>query len=46
MLVPVVGLIGGAWMLGESIARSDLHALALILLAMAVVLITPRKTYV
>jgi drug/metabolite transporter (DMT)-like permease len=44
MLVPVVGLIGGAWMLGESIARSDLYALALILLAMAVVLMPPRKS--
>jgi drug/metabolite transporter (DMT)-like permease len=44
MLVPVVGLMGGAWMLGESIAQSDLYALALILSAMAVVLLPSRKT--
>ena len=44
MLVPVVGLMGGAWMLGESIAQSDLYALGLILLAMAVVLMPSRKT--
>jgi drug/metabolite transporter (DMT)-like permease len=44
MLVPVVGLMGGAWMLGESIAQSDLYALGLILSAMAVVLIPARKT--
>jgi drug/metabolite transporter (DMT)-like permease len=45
MLVPVVGLMGGAWMLGEHIARSDVYALGLILLAMAVVLMpTPRKS--
>ncbi len=43
MLVPVVGLMGGAWMLGESIAQSDLYALALILSAMAVVLLPSRK---
>ena len=44
MLVPVVGLMGGAWMLGERIARSDVYALGLILLAMAVVLMpTPKK---
>ncbi len=44
MLVPVVGLMGGAWMLGESIAQSDLYALGLILAAMAVVLMPSRKT--
>ncbi len=44
MLVPVVGLMGGAWMLGERIAQSDVYALGLILLAMAVVLMpTPQK---
>ena len=44
MLVPVVGLMGGAWMLGERIAQSDIYALGLILLAMAVVLMpTPQK---
>jgi drug/metabolite transporter (DMT)-like permease len=44
MLVPVVGLMGGAWMLGESIAQSDLYALGLILAAMTVVLMPTRKT--
>ena len=44
MLVPVVGLMGGAWMLGESIAQSDLYALGLILAAMVVVLMPSRKT--
>ena len=44
MLVPVVGLMGGAWMLGESIAQSDLYALGLILAAMTVVLMPVRKT--
>ena len=44
MLVPVVGLMGGAWMLGESIAQSDLYALGLILAAMTVVLMPSRKT--
>jgi drug/metabolite transporter (DMT)-like permease len=44
MLVPVVGLMGGAWMLGESIAQSDLYALGLILSAMAVVLMPSRTT--
>ncbi len=44
MLVPVVGLMGGAWMLGESIAQSDLYALGLILAAMMVVLMPSRKT--
>jgi drug/metabolite transporter (DMT)-like permease len=42
MLVPVVGVMGGAVALGEEIAREDLLALGFILLAMALVL-TPRK---
>lgn len=46
MLVPVVGLMGGAVMLGETIAQSDLYALGLILLAMALVLIPARQTSV
>ncbi len=44
MLVPVVGLMGGAWMLGETIAQSDLYALGLILSAMAVVLLPATKS--
>jgi drug/metabolite transporter (DMT)-like permease len=42
MLVPVVGVIGGAVVLGEDIAREDIMALGFILLAMALVL-APRK---
>jgi drug/metabolite transporter (DMT)-like permease len=44
MLVPVVGLMGGALMLGETIALSDVYALGLILAAMAVVLLPSRKS--
>ena len=42
MLVPVVGVFGGAWSLGEEIAREDILALGFILIAMALVL-SPRK---
>jgi hypothetical protein len=43
MLVPVIGLIGGYWMLNEVVAVADIMALLLILLAMAIVLIPGRK---
>jgi len=42
MLVPVVGVMGGAVVLGETIVRFDLIALGFILLAMGLVL-APRK---
>jgi drug/metabolite transporter (DMT)-like permease len=42
MLVPVVGVFGGALTLGEQIAREDIMALCFILLAMLLVL-APRK---
>jgi drug/metabolite transporter (DMT)-like permease len=42
MLVPVVGVMGGAVVLGETIALFDLIALGFILLAMGLVL-APRK---
>lgn len=42
MLVPVIGVMGGAWMLGETVAIYDLLALGFILLAMGLVL-TPRR---
>ena len=42
MLVPVVGVFGGALTLGEVVAREDIMALGFILLAMALVL-APRK---
>jgi drug/metabolite transporter (DMT)-like permease len=42
MLVPVVGLMGGALVLGETIALYDIIALGFILLAMGLVL-APRK---
>lgn len=42
MLVPVVGVFGGAMTLGEVVAREDIMALGFILLAMALVL-APRK---
>lgn len=45
MLVPVIGLSSGAFFLNEQIAWTDLCALALILLAMALVLI-PGKSEV
>lgn len=43
MLVPMIGLIGGYWMLNEVVAVADITALLLILLAMAIVLIPGRK---
>jgi drug/metabolite transporter (DMT)-like permease len=43
MLVPVIGLVSGALMLGETIALPDVVALGFILLAMGLVL-TPRRT--
>lgn len=43
MLVPMIGLIGGYWMLNEVVAVADITALLLILLAMAIVLIPSRK---
>lgn len=43
MLVPVVGLAGGALVLGEDIVREDIFALGFILLAMALALM-PRKS--
>lgn len=43
MLVPMIGLIGGYWMLNEVVAVADISALLLILLAMAIVLIPGRK---
>ena len=42
MLVPVVGVFGGSYALGEEIAREDILALFFILIAMALVL-SPRK---
>ena len=42
MLVPVVGVCGGAVVLGEEVSREDILALCFILIAMALVLI-PRK---
>jgi drug/metabolite transporter (DMT)-like permease len=42
MLVPVVGVFGGALALGETIALADIMALGFILLAMGLVL-APRK---
>jgi drug/metabolite transporter (DMT)-like permease len=44
MLVPMIGLIGGYWMLNEVVAVADIMALLLILLAMAIVLIPGRKS--
>ena len=44
MLVPMVGLIGGYWMLNEVVGLADIMALLLILLAMAIVLIPRRQT--
>lgn len=44
MLVPMIGLIGGYWMLNEVVAVADITALLLILLAMAIVLIPGRKS--
>lgn len=43
MLVPMIGLIGGYWMLNEVVAVADITALLLILLAMAIVLIPRRQ---
>lgn len=43
MLVPVIGLVSGALLLGETIALPDIIALGFILLAMGLVL-TPRKS--
>jgi drug/metabolite transporter (DMT)-like permease len=43
MLVPVIGLVSGALMLGETIALPDVVALGFILLAMGLVL-TPRRS--
>jgi threonine/homoserine efflux transporter RhtA len=43
MLVPVIGLVSGALMLGETIALPDIIALGFILLAMGLVL-TPRRS--
>jgi len=44
MLVPVVGVTGGAWVLGEVITREDILALVFILTAMALVLTAKRKS--
>ncbi len=43
MLVPVFGVFGGSLVLGEVIAWTDISALLLILLAMAVVLVPARS---
>jgi drug/metabolite transporter (DMT)-like permease len=43
MLVPMVGLMGGYWMLNEVVGSADIMALLLILLAMAIVLIPRRQ---
>jgi drug/metabolite transporter (DMT)-like permease len=43
MLVPMVGLMGGYWMLNEVVGLADITALFLILLAMAIVLIPRRQ---
>ena len=43
MLVPMVGLLGGYWMLNEVVESADIMALLLILLAMAIVLIPRRQ---
>jgi drug/metabolite transporter (DMT)-like permease len=43
MLVPMMGLIGGYWMLDEVVAVADIVALLLIILAMAIVLIPGRQ---
>jgi drug/metabolite transporter (DMT)-like permease len=43
MLVPVFGVTGGAFVLGEAVSNMDIAALILILIAMAVVLIPKEK---
>lgn len=43
MMVPMVGLLGGYWMLNEVVGLADIMALLLILLAMAIVLIPRRQ---
>ena len=43
MLVPVFGVTGGAFLLGEAVSNIDIAALILILIAMAVVLIPKEK---
>ena len=42
MLVPVIGVFGGHFFLGETIALTDVLALGFILSAMAIVLIPTR----
>lgn len=42
MMVPMVGLIGGAWFLNEVVGWADIAALGLIVLAIAVVLLPAR----
>ena len=43
MLVPVFGVTGGAFVLGETVSIIDIASLILILIAMAVVLIPKEK---
>ena len=43
MLVPMVGLMGGAWFLNETVGWADIAALALILVAIAIVLLPARR---
>jgi drug/metabolite transporter (DMT)-like permease len=42
-LVPMVGLMGGAWFLNETVGWADIAALALILVAIAIVLLPARR---
>lgn len=44
MLIPPLGVIAGAWSLGETVSAWDVSALLLILLSMAAVLVPGRKT--
>lgn len=44
MLIPVLGVFSGAWALNETIGAYDISALVLILVAMAVVLLPPKKS--
>ncbi|MBS1187421.1 MAG: EamA family transporter [Burkholderiaceae bacterium] len=43
MMIPVVGVFSGAWMLGETPHWQDYGAMALILVSLATVLVSPKK---
>jgi drug/metabolite transporter (DMT)-like permease len=44
MMIPVLGVLSGAWMLGETPQWQDYAAMGLILLAMSTVLLKPRAS--